>query len=170
MTRSAIRTAIGIAALAVALGGCDQLREITGMSENGAAPAANSADSGNVALAGAGDKPMVPVTPADPALASQIAAAATELNQRTPMTVDAITSLTGVRAQGTEIIYDMAVSQDLPSAQIETIRQTAQAANQTNLCRDPNASRLIRMGASMNHHYTDPTGDRFETRVATCPG
>ncbi len=163
--KSANRTGIGIAALAFALAGCDQLPGFGGDANSSATP-----DSGNTAAVAAGDKPATGPVPADPALAAQIATAATELNQRTPMTVDPITTLTAVRSQGTEIIYEMAVSQDIPSAQMATIRQTAQTANQTNLCADANAGRLIRMGASMSHYYTDPSGDRFETHITACPG
>jgi len=163
--KSANRTGIGIAALAFALAGCDQLPGMGGDANSSAA-----ANVSNTATAAAtGDKPVAPPTPADPALAGQIATAAAELNQRTPMTVDPITTLTAVRSQGTEIIYEMAVSQDIPSAQMATIRQTAQAGNQANLCADANAGRLIRMGASMSHYYTDPSGDRFETHITACP-
>lgn len=164
--KSALKTGIVIAA--VALGGCDQLRDMAGMPDDSAANTATTNIVANTATA-LGDKPAATAAPADPALAGQIATAAAELNQRTPMTVDPITTLVGVRAQGTEIVYEMRVSQDIPSVQLATIQQTAQAANQTNLCSDPNAGRLLRMGASMSHYYTDPTGDRFETHVVSCP-
>ncbi len=159
----------GIVVAAVALGGCDQIRDLTGMPDDSAANTANTSVAVNTTTA-VGDKPAATAAPADPALAGQIATAAVELNRRTPMTVDPITTLVGVRSQGTEIVYEMRVSQDIPSAQLATIQQTAQTGNQTNLCGDPNAGRLIRMGASMSHYYTDPTGDRFETHVTSCPG
>lgn len=162
---SALRTGIAVSVLGLALCGCDQLARMSGAQNNSASNMVQT----NTAMA-SGDKPTAaPATPSDPVLASQIATAATELNARTPMTVDQITTLTGVRAEGTEIVYEMSVSQDIPTAQMEAIRQTAQTANQGNLCRDPNAGRLIRMGASMHHYYTDPSGDRFETHVTSCP-
>lgn len=163
---SALRTGIAVAVLGLALAGCDQLREMSGAQDN----TTSNTTAGNTTTTTSGDKPAVaPAAPADPALAGQIATAATELNARTPMTVDQITTLTAVRSEGTEIVYEMTVSQDIPTAQMEAIRQNAQGANQTNLCRDPNAGRLIRMGASMHHYYTDPSGDRFETHVTSCP-
>jgi len=167
--KSGLGSGIGIAALVLALGGCDQVRDLINMPDESASNAADTSIAVNVSTPTVGDKPVATAAPADPALAGQIATAAAELNQRTPMTVDQITTLTGVRSQGTEIVYEMAISQDIPSAQMETIRQTAQAGNQANLCRDPNAGRLIRMGASMSHYYTDPSGDRFETHVTACP-
>jgi hypothetical protein len=102
-------------------------------------------------------------------LTTAIEQAVTELNGRTPMRVDPVTTLTRVRAEGTKIIYEMAVSQEIPGEQIPALRQSAQASNQANLCRDENSGRLIRMGASMAHIYTDPSGDRFETNVTACP-
>lgn len=160
----------GAVIAAIALGGCDQIRDLTGMPDDSAANTSNTAIAVNASDVAAGDKPAATAAaPADPALAGQIATAAVELNQRTPMTVDPITTLVGVRSQGTEIVYEMRVSQDIPTAQLAAIQQTAQAGNQSNLCRDPNAGRLIRMGASMSHYYTDPNGDRFETHVTSCP-
>ena len=53
------------------------------------------------------------------------------------MTVDPITTLVGVRSQGTEIVYEMRVSQDIPSAQLATIQQTAQASNRPNCAANP---------------------------------
>jgi hypothetical protein len=102
-------------------------------------------------------------------LTGAIESAVRDLSQRTPLRVDSVTTLTAVRAEGTRIVYDMAVSQEIPAEQIPTLRQTAQANNQANLCRDENSGRLIRMGGSMTHIYTDPSGDRFETSVTACP-
>ena len=105
----------------------------------------------------------------NPELAREIAAAATQLDAQAPMQVDDITTLTGVSSNGTEIVYDMAISQDVPTGQIDQLRQAAQSGNQTNLCADSRSGDLIRMGATMTHRYVDPSGDRFETRVSTCP-
>lgn len=168
-----------MAAMAITLAGCDQLRQATGMGgdANSSATANTSAaaGTGNVALsapAGGGDTGGKPTGGAtdNPLLASQMSAAAAQLQSTLPMTVDNVTTLTAVRAEGTQFVYEMRVSRDLAPAEIENARQLIQAQNQTNLCRDSNTSRLIDMGGSMRHIYTDPTGDRFETLVSTCAG
>lgn len=163
------RLAIGAAVIAISLGGCDQLRDMTGMGPdtNGSATTNAAAPASNLASAD-GSKPVDAAATANPELAGQIAQAAQAFQARVPMQVDQITTLTGVRSNGTEVIYEMAVSQAISPAQLEQVRTTAQNANQTNLCADPNAGRLIRMGASMTHQYTDTAGARFETRVTGC--
>jgi hypothetical protein len=175
MTRIAL---IGsAAAIALTLAGCDQLREATGMggeANNGAAAnTAATTGGGNVALSapggGTGGKPAGGATD-NPLLASQMTAAAAQLQSTLPMTVDNVTTLTAVRADGTQFVYEMQISRDLAPGEIENARQLIQAQNQTNLCRDPNTSRLINMGGSMRHIYTDPNGDRFETLVGACAG
>lgn len=171
MTRSAIGTSIGIAALAVALGGCDQLRDAAGLGDgsNASAVANTSAGSATNLAAPDGAKPPAPAA-ANPALAAEMRTAAEQLSASLPMRVNDVTTLTAFRAEGTEYIYDMAVSRDIAPAEIDKARQTIQANNQANLCRDPNTSRLIAMGGTMTHRYTDPNGDGFETRVTACPG
>jgi len=162
------------AALALTLAGCDQLRQATGIGgdANSSAAANTTAGGGNVALsAPGGDKPADGGgASADPALAGQMSAAAAQLQSTLPMTVDNVTTLTGVRAEGTQFVYEMAISRDIATGDIETARQAIQTQNQTNLCRDPNTSRLINMGGSMRHRYTDPNGDSFETLVSSCAG
>lgn len=171
------RTALiaSVAAMAITLAGCDQLRQATGMGgdANNSATASTNTGGGNVSLsAPGGDKPAADAggTSDNPALAAQMSAAAAQLQSTLPMTVDNVTTLTGVRAEGTRFVYSMAVSRDLAPSEIETARQAIQTNNQTNLCRDPNTSRLINMGGSMRHIYTDPNGDSFETLVTSCAG
>lgn len=166
------------AAIALTLAGCDQLRQATGMggeaNNSATANTATATGGGNVALsapggADSGGKPTGGATD-NPLLASQMSAAAAQLQSTLPMTVDNVTTLTAVRAEGTQFIYEMRVSRDLAPGEIENARQLIQTQNQTNLCRDSNTSRLIDMGGSMRHIYTDPNGDRFETLVSACAG
>jgi len=167
-----------VAALAIALAGCDQLRQATGMggdaNSSAAANSTTGAGTGNVSLsAPGGDKPAADAgggASDNPALAAQMTAAAAQLQSTLPMTVDNVTTLTGVRAEGTQFVYEMRITRDLSPAEVESARQVIQTQNQTNLCRDPNTSRLINMGGSMRHIYTDPNGDRFETLVGACTG
>lgn len=174
MIRSALqrRASIGLAALALglALGGCDDLRKMTGMDSG--TPAANTVAPATNTAAGTGPSLSAPQSgsTANPLLAQQIAAAAQQLNANTPTRVDEITTLTAVRSSGTDIMYEMAVSQVLPPAQLDQLRMIAQNSNQTNLCANINAANLIRMGATMTHYYTDPNGTRFQTSVVSCPG
>ena len=102
-------------------------------------------------------------------LAEEMAAALPQLRAELPKQVDEVTTWTGIDARGTEFVYEMSVNVTVPAAQIATIGQAIQQANQTRLCTDVNAGALIRRGASMRHFYTDQGGNRFETRVASCP-
>ncbi|HEV2867111.1 MAG TPA: hypothetical protein VGX37_11415 [Allosphingosinicella sp.] len=99
----------------------------------------------------------------------QIAAAIHQISPQLPMRVDDVTTLTAITHEGTNIIYAMAIDQDLPASEIENARSQMQVSNQTALCAQEMTLRLIRMGATMTHRYTDKSGDRFETRVASCP-
>jgi hypothetical protein len=101
-------------------------------------------------------------------LTAAMAIAAAQLNQSTPIRVDPETTVTHVRAEGTNIIYEVMISRDIPTAQIETMRQTMQSLNQATLCRQPQTAQMIGMGASMTHEFTDASGDRFQTRLSSC--
>lgn len=178
MKRSALmgpaRTGIAAIALAMTLAACDQLRQITGMDGDNTSTAntsatANTSGSGPSLSGTTGDKPAEGGgASANPELASQMTVAAQQLQSQLPIRADAITSVTGIRAEGTEFVYDMRISQALPVG-VDQARQLMQAQNQTNMCRDPNTSRLINMGGSMRHIYTDTAGATFETRVTSCP-
>ena len=104
-----------------------------------------------------------------PTLAEQMAAAVPQLRATLPKQVDDITTWTGIDAQGTEFVYEMSVSVTVPAERLAEIGRTIQDTNQSRLCADPSSGGLIRRGASMRHHYRDAAGNRFETRVASCP-
>ena len=95
-------------------------------------------------------------------------AAAAQISASLPIQVDPITRVVAVRAEGTEFVYDLQITQAVPAAQIETVRATMQQTNQTNMCGNPAVATFIRRGGSMNHRYTDTAGNRFETRVVSC--
>jgi len=162
---------ISIAALALTLGGCDLLNEMTGKdggsntvttttTANTTAPSL----SGPTTTSGAPAKP----TTSDPALAAEMQMAAQQIGSSLPRQVDPITTVVSVRAEGTEFVYDLTVSQAVPPAQIEMMRTNLQRINQANLCANPQVAQFIRRGGSMNHRYTDTANNRFETRVVSC--
>lgn len=168
----------GIAALAVALtlSGCDQIKQMTGMDKSGSSSSTNTTVSTNTAtgsptLSAPGGTSGTPAKPStsNPALAAEMSTAASQLSGSLPMQVDPITRVVAVRAEGTEFVYDLQVSQAVPAAQVETIRETLQRNNQTNICANPSVSAFIRRGGSMNHRYTDTAGNHFETRIVSCP-
>lgn len=158
-----------IAALALALGGCDQLKQMTGTDEpaNGTASSTNTA-TGSPSLSAPGDTGAKPATGSNPALEAEMQQAAAQIRGQLPIRADQITTVTGIRAEGTEFVYDMAISQEIPTAQVDMVSRAAQVANQGNLCGNPQTSTFIRRGGSMRHIYTDTAGHRFETRVASC--
>ena len=112
---------------------------------------------------------LVAQAPPQMTLAEEMTAALPQLRADLPKQVDEVTTWTGIDARGTEFVYEMSVNVTVPAAQIATVGQAIQQANQTRLCADANAGALIRRGASMRHFYTDQGGNRFETRVASCP-
>jgi hypothetical protein len=102
-------------------------------------------------------------------LSGQISSAVVVLSSGLPRQVDAVTTLTAVRAEGTRIFYELSINRDLSRAELETMRPNLQAGLRTQLCADPASRRLLLAGATMRHRYTDPSGDRIETSVESCP-
>lgn len=104
-----------------------------------------------------------------PDLAAEIASAVRTMRIGLPRTVDSITTMTGIRAEGTNVFYEMSINRDLSRAEIAALRPNLQTMMREQLCADPESSRLIRQGATMIHEYTDPSGDRFTLIVPNCP-
>lgn len=167
--RSGLTGGLAALALALSLAGCDEINRMTG-----AEPPANTVTTTTTntttgpTVSGPGAVPAKPTGASDPALEAEMTAAAAQLSGQLPMQVDPITRVVGVRAEGTEFVYDLAVSQAIPAAQVELMRTTLQRTNQTNICANPAVATFIRRGGSMNHRYTDSAGNRFETRVVSC--
>ena len=99
----------------------------------------------------------------------KIAEATHQMQGQLPMRVDDVTTLTAVRHEGTNIIYEMSVDRELSADELQTATGQMQASNQSNMCGQPPTLELIRMGASLTHRYTDKAGHHFETRVSSCP-
>jgi hypothetical protein len=104
-----------------------------------------------------------PVTPAE--LESALPSVRAEL----PMRIDEITQVVGIRAEGTEFVYDVAISEAVPTDMIEEVRRDFQAQSQAMLCENADVANFLRRGGTMRHRYSDTTGFRFETRVTRCP-
>ena len=116
--------------------------------------------------------PAPPPPPADPstALAAEIASAVETMRIGLPRQVDSITTLTGIRSEGTTVYYEMSMNQDLSASELRDMRPGLQADFQRTLCTNPESSRLIRWGATIRHRYTDPSGDQVEIAADSCPG
>ncbi|HST37114.1 MAG TPA: hypothetical protein VLK25_10860 [Allosphingosinicella sp.] len=169
--RSGLTTGLAAIALSFALTGCDQIKQMTGMDQSGGSNTSTASTNGAApSLSGPGASSGAPGKPAtsDPALAAEMSTAAAQISTSLPIQVDQITRVVAVRAEGTEFVYDLTISQAVPPAQIETIRETMQRTNQANMCGNPNVATFIRRGGSMNHRYVDSAGNRFETRVVSC--
>lgn len=109
-----------------------------------------------------------PVAPRD-SLADEIAIAVDAMRITLPTPVDSVTTMTGIRAEGTTVYYEMSINQDVSAAELRATRPGVQADLQRTLCADPDTGRLIRRGATLKHQYTDPSGDRMEAAVSSCP-
>ena len=119
----------------------------------------------------AGTGPLAP--PADaapiPTLELGLEQAAADLRERLPQSVDEVTTLTAVTAEGRRFVYHMRISADFPTANIAAVRTAMQAGNSTEICAQPATRDAVRQGAVLVHRYTDGSGDRFETQVSACP-
>jgi hypothetical protein len=113
--------------------------------------------------------PAVPPPGTGGSLADEIAAAVEVMRIGLPRQVDSVSTLTGIRSEGTTVYYEMSINQDVSPAELRTMRPGIQADLQRTMCADPDTSRLIRQGATLNHRYTDPSGDRVDLGVSSCP-
>lgn len=167
--RSGLKLGVAGLALALSLAGCDQIKQMTGMDQSAGntTAATTNTTAPSLTTPGAG-APAKPVAAANPALAAQMTLAADQIRAQLPIRIDQITQVVGIRAEGTEFVYDVMISQPIPGGNIEQARATIQGMNQTSLCNNPDTRRLITMGGSLNHRYTDSAGNRFETRVVSC--
>jgi len=171
--RSGLTSGIAALALAFTLTGCDDLNKTLGLDKsdtNTVTTTTNTTTGPSLTTPGgtAGAVPPKPGAASDPALEAEMTAAAAQLSASLPIQVDQITRVVAVRAEGTEFVYELQVSQAIPAAQVEAMRGILQRTNQTNICANQAVATFIRRGGSMNHRYTDSAGNRFETRVISC--
>lgn len=113
--------------------------------------------------------PAAPAPSAGQSLAAEIADAVAVMRVGLPRQVDTVSTLTGIRSEGTTVYYEMSINQDVSAAELRAMRPALQADLQRTMCADPDTSRLIRQGATLNHRYTDPSGDRVDLGVSSCP-
>lgn len=98
--------------------------------------------------------------------ATLVAAAARQLQAEGVVRVDATTARLGVSAEGSRLVYGMQLSIEAGAADMAAIRARDAAA----LCTAVDPSRLIALGATIEHRYADASGNRFSSAVASCPG
>ncbi len=144
----------------IVLAACDRGGTTSGNASGGMFPTSNRA-ARDPAPAPA---PAAPTAPSG--LAAEMSLAVEQMRPQLPIVVDNMTTLTGVRAEGTEFVYEMTLTQQLPVG-AEQARQAMQTSNQRNICSNPQTSALINRGASMRHVYNGG-GASFETRVTSC--
>ena len=101
-------------------------------------------------------------------LPKALAQGASEIRGQLPIQVDQITKMVGVVTVGSDIIYQMTIDEDIPSDQIENVRQTIDSSNRQKSCSNAEVSKLIQMGASLTWNYTDQNGDTFKVTVGYC--
>lgn len=95
-----------------------------------------------------------------------VAATARQLQAEGVVRVDATTTRLGVSAEGSRLVYRMQLSIEAGAADIAAIR----ARDAASLCAAVDPSRLIALGATIEHRYADASGHRFSSAVASCPG
>lgn len=107
-----------------------------------------------------------PAATAPSVAASLVAAAARQLQAEGAVRVDATTTRLGVSAEGSRLVYRMQLSIEAGAADLAAIR----ARDAASLCSAVDPSRLIALGATIEHRYADASGDRFSSIVGSCPG
>ncbi|HST37113.1 MAG TPA: hypothetical protein VLK25_10855 [Allosphingosinicella sp.] len=100
---------------------------------------------------------------------AEVEAAAAQLGRQLPMRVDDVTTAVGIRAEGTAFVYEMVVDDSITREQFRSVKDAVEAANRSNLCAQEEVATFIRRGGSMRHIYRNQAGDRFETRLTSCP-
>lgn len=103
-------------------------------------------------------------------LPRQIAAGVAEARPQLPIRVDDITTMTGISAAGTRILYDMRLDADIEAADIPGARAEQQAYLERAACEARDTRQMIDAGATLAYRYTDRNGDQFETQVGSCAG
>lgn len=105
----------------------------------------------------------------DAQLRELVAALVEQARPQTPLRLDAERVWTGVRADGADIVYEVAIERDLGADELPALRRVQAAADPIAMCADATVAYLIGLGARLRLIYTDAAGDRFETLVDNCP-
>ena len=105
----------------------------------------------------------------DAQLHELVAALVDQARLQTPMRLDAQRTWSGVRADGVEVVYEIALVGDLSPEELSAMRRVQAAADPIALCADATIAYLIGLGARVRQVYTDASGDRFEILLDRCP-
>ena len=167
--RSNLTAGAAALALVFTLSACDDLDQALGIDKSGSNTTTTTSTTTNTTTTAAvpGTPPAKPAT-SDPALEAEIQAGVAQARSTLPIRIDQVTQVVDIRADGTELVYDVSISQPIPGGSIATAQATFQRMNQAALCANPQLRTLIARGGSLNHRYSDTGGNRFETRVVSC--
>ena len=100
---------------------------------------------------------------------AEVASIATVLGRDLPVALDPVTTVVGVRAEGTQIVANVQVSQPLAMARRDAYVAAIQRLGTQMLCGEARAfAGFVRRGGSMRLVYTDVAGNVLEATVATC--
>lgn len=99
-----------------------------------------------------------------------VAALVDQARLQTPRRLDAQRTWTGVRADGVEVVYEIALDRDLSPEELSAMRRVQAASDPIAMCADATLAYLVGLGARVRQVYTDAGGDRFETLLDRCPG
>ncbi len=104
----------------------------------------------------------------DTSIEGQIAAYAATLRPSLPMQNDEISTMTGVRGEGRELIYEYSISENPPTSDSAELARVAQGQDEAYHCQTGDR-RLIQQGATVRTDYSAPNGVTWQTRVTACP-
>lgn len=107
--------------------------------------------------------------PAPADLPRQIEAGIAEARRQLPLRVDDMTTMTAINASGTQIVYEMRIDGDIPTAGIALARAEQQRYVERAACERAATRGMIDAGATLAYRYTDSSGDGFEAHASSCP-
>ena len=149
MTSFALKAALA-AAFAVATAGCGSGGGPAGGEKGGAAPPA----------AGQGG----------PAAEALVAAHVAENTARLPFRMGTRHMVTGLRAEGSELVAVVTHSGNRPEGMsAEAYAEHNQALDQRSVCRDAQLAAIVRAGGTVRNEVSTAGGDNFQTRITACP-
>jgi hypothetical protein len=95
-----------------------------------------------------------------------VQATARQLDAEGTVRVDSARTRLGVSAEGERLVYRMRLDAAVSAADVAAIR----AQDSASVCEGIDSSRLVALGGSFEHLYTDAQGNAFSSVVTSCPG
>jgi hypothetical protein len=116
-----------------------------------------------------GDRPIESAEDARRIVACANREAARQMNAQTPIRVDELTTLTGVEASGTHLVYVSRI--DLDAATLDSgAPARMEQSTRAYVCQQEDMRNTMSLGGSYGYRWTDRSGQKIhEIRIDRCP-